>query len=249
MSHVRQKYTWWTGLVVVGLGLALVPPTFAGSNPLEVFPGDGVDPESPPLAYEIKHRGPIRDLNTGMVWEHKLPEDHEKCEGAQKDRSVHCVNNAYTWSTSGTAPDGKAIPDGTLFTEFLYRLNNFCSKDETKYCDSDGDCEEGKCGYADHRDWRIPNIRELLSIVHYGQYTDDALDSEAAISEEFYPTAVNGHYWSRTVFAPEPWKIWIVNFDDGDVDNTEAVNTTHPFPTPDDEEPQYLFGRAVREGR
>jgi len=92
MSHVRQKYTWWVGVVVVVVGLALVPPPFAGG---EDFPGDGV--VGPPLRYKDKGKGTITDLNTRLIWEQKLAEDDPACRAEdQEHRSVHCVNNTYT---------------------------------------------------------------------------------------------------------------------------------------------------------
>jgi Protein of unknown function (DUF1566) len=46
--------------------------------------------------------------------------------------------------------------------------------------------------FAGHSDWRIPNLRELLSIVHYG-FVSPALDPV------FGPSAVA--YWSSTISA------------------------------------------------
>ena len=55
---------------------------------------------------------------------------------------LHCVNALYTWSGTGTAPDG------TAFTEFLGQLNN---------CASDGTSD----GFAGHCDWRLPTGPEI----------------------------------------------------------------------------------------
>jgi hypothetical protein len=52
------------------------------------------------------------------------------------------VNNVYSWSTSGTDPDG------TLFTDFLAKMN--CTVLQFT----------GRCGPGLYRDWRIPTLSE-----------------------------------------------------------------------------------------
>lgn len=71
---------------------------------------------------------------------------------------------------------------------------------------------EGGTGYAGHRDWRVPNVRELQSIVHYERFSP-------AIDPIFGPTAVNNaeFYWSSTSVVYGPSSAWTVNFDVGEV--------------------------------
>lgn len=77
--------------------------------------------------------GTITDAQSGLVWEKK-----------SSDGSVHDQDNFYTWTSSGTAPDG------TLFTTFLAALNA-------------GD------GFAGHNDWRIPTLAEEQTLVDLTQ--------------------------------------------------------------------------------
>jgi hypothetical protein len=71
-----------------------------------------------------------------------------------------------------------------------------------QYCDS--------LELAGHADWRLPNVRELQSIVDYGRY-DPAIDPVFG--------AVSGWYWSSSTSVNYPNVAWSVHFGDGDVYN------------------------------
>jgi len=62
---------------------------------------------------------------------------------------------------------------------------------------------------ADYTDWRLPNARELHSIVDYGRY-DPSID--AALG------AVSGSYWTSTTLVAYPYYAITVFFRHGEVD-------------------------------
>jgi hypothetical protein len=62
---------------------------------------------------------------------------------------------------------------------------------------------------AGHSDWRLPNVRELQSIVDYGRF-------HPAIDPVF--GALSSFYWSSTSFEDFPVHAWVVCFYDGVVD-------------------------------
>ena len=66
-------------------------------------------------------------------------------------------------------------------------------------------------GYAGYTDWRLPNVRELMSIVDYGLYAP-AINSVA-----FPATRVATPYWTSTTYRPSVNNAVVVNFNTGGV--------------------------------
>jgi uncharacterized protein DUF1566 len=59
--------------------------------------------------------------------------------------------------------------------------------------------------YADFEDWRLPNLRELQSLINHGRYSP-ATD---------FPSTLNLSLWSSTTYANDIYKAWGVSFSAG----------------------------------
>jgi hypothetical protein len=67
--------------------------------------------------------------------------------------------------------------------------------------------------YLGHSDWRLPNLKELMSIVDYGRGGDGV---NPAIDPTFFPNTVLDAYWSSTIYAADPDSFaWFVVFSVG----------------------------------
>ena len=97
-------------------------------------------------------------------------------------------------------------------------------QDILPWCDALSYCEN--LSLAGHDDWRLPNIRELESIVDYGR-PSPAIDP-------VFGGRVEQQTWSSTQLAGNPVTAWQVNFGFG---GAGAV-------TEEDHDPAYF--RAVR---
>jgi hypothetical protein len=70
--------------------------------------------------------------------------------------------------------------------------------------------------FAGHDDWRLPNVRELQSIVDYGRF-DQAIDPVFG--------ALFSSYWSSTSTAGDPSDACLVTFNNGFVQDGYKFNT------------------------
>jgi hypothetical protein len=114
---------------------------------------------------------------------------------------LHYAFNSYPWSGDGSTD--------TIW-DWLDKVNS-----------------EGGKGYAGHSDWRIPNVRELQSLVDFGVFIP-------SIAPIFNPTAV-APYWSSTSNAFGPSTAWTIYFFSG---IATSFGKGDPY-----------FARAVRGGK
>jgi Protein of unknown function (DUF1566)/Collagen triple helix repeat (20 copies) len=124
----------------------------------------------------------VTDNQTALMWEKKFDQSVPIIcsigDLSCPPDAHHEVHNAYTWSATGTAADG------TLFTGFLASLNLDQSVNGSATC------------FANHCDWRIPNIVELQTIVELsapGCFSPPL----ACIDPAFGPTEAE-IYWSSS---------------------------------------------------
>ena len=123
--------------------------------------------------------------------------------------STHTCDPSYTTSTvSGV----NVVTDNC--TGLMWRqcsegqstsTSSNCSGSATTYT---WDAALSQClnsSYAGYSDWRLPNVRELPSIVRYGS-------SSPAIDLTYFPNTPSAHYWSASTYVNSPSSAWYVDF-------------------------------------
>src|SRR5262245_22363771 len=160
--------------------------------------------QSVPARFVDNGNGTITDNQTGLMWEKKLADTDlaGNCAARlQTDRSPHCARNRYFWSFP--THSGDTLPNGTLFEDFLVRINSELSKT----------ADLSRVDVAGYHDWRIPNVAELRTIVPATCPT-----SGPCIDQIFGPTATtatNDYYWSSSTMDGDPTLAAGVRFDNG----------------------------------
>lgn len=167
------------------------------------------------LSYADNGDGTITDTNTGFVWEAKT-----SCDGTKSATNLHDGDNTYPWA--GTCSAGQL-------------------------CGTDADCSGGVCKasdgqgtdmtvfkwvaalnaekFAGHDDWRIPNIKELHSIVDYGKVDPSA---PSAFNKSATSCTVSSNYWSSTGFPDVPPNVaWGIFFKIGMVSGGYKTGAGH----------------------
>ncbi len=112
---------------------------------------------------------------------------------------------------TGCSAAGRFIDngDGTVTdtcTGLMWQQDTGNEGNSLTWCDALAYCESLEDG--SHDDWRLPNVRELQSIVDYGLF-DPAIDPVFSASSSFY--------WSSTSIASSRDVAWFIGFDLGGI--------------------------------
>jgi hypothetical protein len=149
----------------------------------------------------------VRDNVTGLNWEVK----QNKYNGQNYD-DPHDADNTYTWYDPDPATNGgdPGTPgDGTDTDDFIDALND--------------------AHFGGYSDWRMPNRKELRSIVDLSRYIP-------AINTVYFPNTWIGSYWSSTTCADNPVHAWPIEFYSGSSSSYQGKSF-------------YGYVRAVRGGQ
>ena len=80
-------------------------------------------------------------------------------------------------------------------------------------------------GYLGFNDWRLPNRKEIRSLV---DYSANAAGNTVALPVGFpFNNVVNDYYWSSTTYAYQPTKAWAVSMNDGRVSDSEVKTSNY----------------------
>ncbi|PIV53756.1 MAG: hypothetical protein COS17_02295 [Elusimicrobia bacterium CG02_land_8_20_14_3_00_37_13] len=71
--------------------------------------------------------------------------------------------------------------------------------------------------YAGYFDWRLPNRREVISIVDYGEQFP-------AINTTYFSNTKSSWHWTSTTYVPNASYAWSLSFNYGYVDYSDKAN-------------------------
>ena len=150
------------------------------------------------------------DIYAGPPIPHELPDTGQTLSytstfGEDNDYQPAASQPSYTDNGNGTTTDNRTglmwVKDGN---------SAGCNNGGTLTWDAAITFCEGLT-YAGYSDWRLPNRRELMSIVDYGTYNP-------SISATYFPNTQSKQsifYWTSTTYVPATIDAWTVTFYDG----------------------------------
>ncbi len=147
-----------------------------------------LDAEGDPLPANATAWSCVQDDVTGLIWEVKTD------DGGLRD-----ADNLYSWYNpdSGTNGGDAGTPNGGTCS-YGIACDTQAFKDAVN--------AQGLCGA---NDWRLPDPRELLSIVSNDRF-------KPTIDTAWFPNTRSSGYWSSSTLHDSEWT-WIVQFHSGDV--------------------------------
>ena len=117
---------------------------------------------------------------------------------------ANCANATRNWST--------ALSDVTqLNTDGTMNSNN---------------CGDTSNGGSHQTDWRLPNVRELYSLIHHS-----LSNSATWLNTQGFTDVQSQHHWSSTTYANDTSDAWYVSLGDGRVRN-DAKTTIYKYVWP-----------------
>ncbi len=142
-----------------------------------------------------------------------VPCDEALCRGQDAHYTTGCPpENRFTDNSDGTVTDHCT---GLMWQKATAETNGDGQtpddeSDAVLWCDALAYCEN--LSFAGHDDWRLPNVRELQSVVDYGSVGASIDPTFGAFS------AGDAGYWSSTSDVNDPGRAWLVRFGGGSVD-------------------------------
>jgi len=123
------------------------------------------------------------------------------------------LEKGVAWPTPRFIDNGNGtVTDNLTGLIWLKNANCFGKRTWTQALSDANTLNSGECGLGDgssEGDWRLPNVRELQSLVDYGRY------SPALPSGHPFTGVQSSLYWSSTSFAPNTSYAWLVSLYDG----------------------------------
>ena len=134
----------------------------------------------------------VRDNVTDLTWEVKVNDSSQ----------LRHQGHAYTWYSTDGSTNGGDVGDVGSTTSCISTLTSCNTQAYTAAVNG-----TALCGFTD---WRLPSIRELQTLVHYGA-------QNPAIDPTYFPNTLASNFWSASSYGPNPASAWVVFFDDGRV--------------------------------
>lgn len=190
------------GLITTLMGISLIfPGVICGDDGFYVIP------------VKKGHFSPV--AKTGQTQSYRTGDDGDM------EKGVAWPNPRFKDNGDGTVTD---ILTGLIWME---NANCFVYKSWNDALAASNTLGDGECGLSDGSspgDWRLPNVRELQSLVDYGRY------NPALPTGHPFTNVQSRYYWSSSTHAGSTSYAWYVDMSDGKVGRNLKDNGSLVWP-------------------
>ncbi len=131
--------------------------------------------------------------------------DHSSNNGTSSTHYARCIRGGQAAPQLTNNADGTITDNNTLLTWQQGETSVMTWQSALSYCES--------LALATRADWRLPNAKELVSLVDYAK-------RGPSINATMFPNAKSVPYWSSTSDNLDRMGAWTVNFLDGGLSDT-----------------------------
>ena len=152
----------------------------------------------------------VKDNTTGLTWEVKTDNDSQ----------IHYSMDTFSWYNTDAATNGGDVGTETSFVSL--NCEGYTEGQADTYCNTTAFVDRvntvGLCGETSG--WRVPTVKELLSIVSYFN------SGTVGIDLNYFPNTAAGTHLSWTPSAQFSTDVWTVHFPNGEVINISDKSST-----------------------
>lgn len=175
----------------------------------------------PRCEIDVAFQGECQDCSVAPVPKTGQTTTYEPGDDGNLQKGVAWPNPRFTDNGDGT------VTDNLTGLIWLKNANCFSVLDWTLALGAANALNSGECSLTDgsnEGDWRLPNIKELQSLVDFGRY------NPAFPSDHPFSGVLSGSYWSSTSDADGSSDAWGLNLYYGNVGNGDRSISNGVWP-------------------
>lgn len=223
----QNKRIMVLGMITVFVTAALFLPGLVSSGDLEPSAAPGSTMHTLGEIYELVSTRLGGLTKTGQTTSYRTGDDGDEEAGVS-----WLTPPRFTDNSDGTVTDNLTGLTWTKQAHYNHTAGGIVPATWNEAVDFCKALATGMCGLSDGSsagDWRLPNVKELQSLIHYG-FSTPALPNtngtgQCTTGDPF--TTVLGDYWSSTTCAGNTLCAWTVNIYDGNVDYDGKSGNSH----------------------